>query len=108
ILEPSDRLQMAAAIALNHHERWDGTGYPNGLEGERIPIEARIVALADIYDALRSARPYKPGLSHAEARKIILEGDARMDPEGHLDPELRELFAVHHQGMADIWDRLAD
>jgi HD-GYP domain-containing protein (c-di-GMP phosphodiesterase class II) len=108
ILEPSDRLQMAAAIALNHHERWDGTGYPNGLEGAKIPIEARIVALADIYDALRSARPYKPGLSHGDARRIILEGDARMDPEGHLDPELRELFAVHHDGMAEIWDSLAD
>lgn len=108
ILESSDRLQMAAAIALNHHERWDGSGYPNGLWGEEIPIEARIVALADIYDALRSARPYKPGFSHDEARKIILEGDDRMDPEGHLDPKLRTLFATHHEGMAEIWDRLSD
>ncbi len=108
ILEASDRLQMAAAIALNHHERWDGGGYPNGLSGEEIPIEARIVALADIYDALRSARPYKTGFSHDEARKIILEGDDRMDPEGHLDPELRTLFTAHHGGMAEIWDSLAD
>jgi HD-GYP domain-containing protein (c-di-GMP phosphodiesterase class II) len=107
ILEASDRLQMAAAIALNHHERWDGSGYPNGLAGEEIPMEARIVALADIYDALRSARPYKPGFSHDEARKIILEGDERMDPEGHLDPELKKLFAANHQGMAEIWDRLS-
>jgi HD-GYP domain-containing protein (c-di-GMP phosphodiesterase class II) len=108
ILEPSDRLQMAAAIALNHHERWDGTGYPNGRAREEIPIEARIVALADIYDALRSARPYKPGFSHEEARTIILEGDERMDPEGHLDPDLVRLFADRHAGMAEIWDKLSD
>ncbi len=108
ILESSDRLQMAAAIAFGHHERWDGTGYPNGRQGEEIPIEARIVALADIYDALRSARPYKAGFSHDQARKIILEGDERMDPEGHLDPDLQRLFADHHEGMAEIWDRLAD
>lgn len=108
ILEASDRLQMAAAIALNHHERWNGTGYPNGHRGEEIPIEARIVALADIYDALRSPRPYKTGFSHDEAQRILVEGDDRLDPEGHLDPELRRLFAVHHDGLAEIWDRLAD
>jgi len=108
ILESSDRLQMASAIALNHHERWDGTGYPNGRQGEEIPVEARIVALADIYDALRSARPYKRGFSHEEGRKIILEGDDRLDPEGHLDPGLSGLFADHHDGMAEIWDRLGD
>jgi HD-GYP domain-containing protein (c-di-GMP phosphodiesterase class II) len=108
ILESSDRLQMAAAIALNHHERWDGAGYPNRRQGEEIPIEARIVSLADIYDALRSARPYKPGFSHEDAHRIILEGDARMDPEGQLDPRLRRLFADHHNGMAEIWDRLAE
>ena len=82
ILESSDRLQMAAAIALNHHERWDGTGYPNGRKGDEIPIEARIVSLADIYDALRSARPYKAGFSHDKATSVLLEGDDRMDPEG--------------------------
>lgn len=108
ILEPSDRLQMAAAIALNHHERWDGSGYPNGRRGEEIPVEARIVALADIYDALRSARPYKPGLSHDEAVKIILVGDDRLDPGGHLDPALLRLFADRHAGMAEIWDRLSE
>ncbi len=108
ILEASDRLQMAAAIALNHHERWDGGGYPQGRRGEEIPIEARIVALADIYDALRSARPYKTGLSHDRARTIILEGDDRLDPDGHLDPDLGLLFAEHHQGLARIWDSFAD
>jgi HD-GYP domain-containing protein (c-di-GMP phosphodiesterase class II) len=107
ILEPSDRLQMAAAIALNHHECWDGTGYPNGLRGEEIPVEARIVALADIYDALRSQRPYKPGIDHEHATRILLEGDERLDPEGHLDPTLLALFAEHHDGFAKIWDRLS-
>ena len=67
-----------------------------------------IVALADIYDALRSTRPYKEGFSHDQARKIILEGDSRMNAEGHLDPELVALFAEHHRGLAEIWDRLAD
>jgi HD-GYP domain-containing protein (c-di-GMP phosphodiesterase class II) len=108
ILERSDRLQMAAAIALNHHERWDGSGYPNGRKGEEIPVEARIVALADIYDALRSSRPYKPGFSHREATTILLEGDDRHDPHGHLDPTLIELFSEHHEGMAEVWDRLAE
>jgi HD-GYP domain-containing protein (c-di-GMP phosphodiesterase class II) len=108
ILESSDRLQMAAAIALNHHERWDGSGYPNGRQGEEIPIEARIVSLADIYDALRSARPYKPGFGHEESVEILLEGDDRLDPDGHLDPELQRLCARHHTGMAEIWDRLSD
>ena len=107
ILEPSDRLQMAASIALNHHERWDGSGYPNRRRGEEIPVEARIVALADIYDALRSPRPYKPGLDHAAATRILLEGDERLDPEGHLDPALLALFAEHHHGFAEVWDRLS-
>ena len=107
ILEPSDRLQMAASIALNHHERWDGSGYPNRLRGEQIPVEARIVALADIYDALRSPRPYKPGLDHGEATRILLEGDERLDPKGHLDPALLALFAEHHPRFAEIWDRLS-
>ncbi|MEE4272043.1 MAG: HD domain-containing phosphohydrolase [Thermoanaerobaculales bacterium] len=108
ILEASDRLQMAAAIALNHHERWDGTGYPNGRRGEEIPIEARIVALADIYDALRSSRPYKKGFDHDRAREIILHGDDRLDPAGHLDPQLLQLFAEHHSGMAEVWDRIGE
>jgi len=108
ILAASDRLAMAAEIALNHHERWDGGGYPAGLSRSEIPISARIVALADIYDALRSKRPYKPAFSHDRAQQVILEGDERFDPASHLDPKLLAIFAEHHQGLAEIWDRLAD
>ncbi len=107
ILSASDRLQMAAEIALNHHEQWDGGGYPAGRKGEEIPASARIVTLADIYDALRSKRSYKPGLTHDQARQIILEGDDRFDPGGHLDPKLLEIFSEHHSGMAEIWDSLS-
>jgi len=106
ILSASDRLAMAGQIALNHHERWDGRGYPNGRAGLEIPIAARIVTVADVYDALRSKRPYKRAFSHAEARNTMCRGDDRMDPEGIFDPELRQLFAQHHEGFAEIWDSL--
>ncbi len=108
ILSASDRLQMAAEIALNHHEQWDGGGYPAGRKGREIPISARIVALADIYDALRSERSYKPGFTHEKARRILLEGDDRVEPSKQFDPKLLEVFAEHHRGMAEIWDRLSN
>jgi HD-GYP domain-containing protein (c-di-GMP phosphodiesterase class II) len=108
ILEQSPRLRMAAEIALNHHEKWDGSGYPRRVASEQIPLSARIVAMADIYDALRSERPYKPAFSHAKAFDIITRGDDRIRPEGHFDPALRELFAKRHEGMEEIWSRLKD
>jgi response regulator RpfG family c-di-GMP phosphodiesterase len=64
IFSQTTRLRMAAEIAHCHHEKWDGTGYPNGLAGDDIPLVARIVAMADIYDALRSKRCYKPAFDH--------------------------------------------
>ena len=79
ILSASPRLSMGAEIALYHHEKWDGTGYPKGVAGEAIPLSARIVQLADIYDALRSERPYKPSFSHAKAVEILTKGDDRID-----------------------------
>lgn len=108
ILSASDRLRMAADIALSHHERWDGTGYPQRLSGSAIPIAARIVTLADIYDALRSERPYKEGIDHEKAVHILTHGDDRMNIEGLFDPDVINLFAESHREFAAIWDRLAD
>jgi len=78
---------MGIEIALYHHERWDGSGYPDGLVGKNIPLSARIMALADVYDALRSDRCYHKGLTHDQARNIIIEGDGK-----HFDPEVVMAF----------------
>lgn len=108
ILSQSNRLKMAADIALCHHEKWDGSGYPNGLKGEEIPLAARIVQLADVYDALRSPRPYKSGYSHEQAYKIITEGDDRIDPRTHFDPRLIDLFKRCHDELDRVWNKLQD
>ncbi|MEE8372073.1 MAG: HD domain-containing phosphohydrolase [Sphingomonadales bacterium] len=97
----------AATIALSHHEKWDGSGYPNGLKGEEIPIEGRIVALVDVYDALRSERPYKPAFDHAKSMAIMLAGDGRTMP-GHFDPQLLTFFKGKADLLSEIFERLAD
>jgi len=108
ILSGVPRLEMAAQIALNHHERWDGSGYPRGIKGEEIPLVARIVQIADIYDALRSKRSYKPALSHAAALRILSKGDDRIDARNHFDPNLLALFRKHNKEFQSIWSRLQD
>ena len=99
----SPYLKMGAEIALNHHERWDGGGYPNGYRGETIPLTARIMNICDIYDALRSKRPYKPAFDHLKTVDIITRGDGRTQPE-HFDPVILAAFKQNHQSFRDIFE----
>jgi putative two-component system response regulator len=103
----SPLLELARLIALHHHERWDGSGYPQGLKGVQIPRAARIVMLVDQYDALRSPRPYKPAFSHARSCDIIINGDGRSLPE-HFDPELLIVFRDTKERFRQIYAECAD
>ncbi len=97
-------LEMARRICLTHHEKWDGSGYPVGLAGDAIPWEGQVVALADIYDALRSHRVYKEEMSHEIAVRILLEGDGRTEP-GHFSPEILEVFHRYSGEMNEIFEK---
>jgi HD-GYP domain-containing protein (c-di-GMP phosphodiesterase class II) len=108
ILAGYPRLAMAADIAYAHHEMWAGGGYPRHLKGEEIPLAARFVTIADVYDALRSARSYKPSFSHERTVDIILRGDDRLHPESHFDPRLLSVFGRHHEKFAHIWEVVTD
>jgi len=90
-------LQMAADIAVSHHERWDGTGYPKGLAGEAIPVVGRITALADVFDALMSVRPYKPAWPIEKAIAFVADGSG-----SHFDPACVEAFFAHFDEIAAI------
>jgi HD-GYP domain-containing protein (c-di-GMP phosphodiesterase class II) len=94
---------VAENIIHYHHEKWEGNGYPEGLCGEQIPIEARILALADVYDALRQKRVYKPGYTHEHACSLIIAGAGR-----HFDPELINRFRQLHTKFQTIYDSQAD
>lgn len=103
----SPYLRTGAEIALYHHERWDGSGYPVGLQGENIPLAARIMNICDQYDALRSRRPYKPALDHETAVRIIQHGDRRTMPE-HFDPVVLEKFLSSAEAFRRIYEERAD
>jgi putative two-component system response regulator len=95
-------LQMAREIAATHHEKFDGTGYPAGLRGQDIPLSGRIVAVADVYDALTSERPYKRAFSHDEARNIILK-----DSGTHFDPDVVEAFHKCEEKFLGVRQKLS-
>lgn len=93
--------RFAQDIVLNHHERWDGNGYPNGLAGEDIPLCGRIVSVADVYDALTTKRVYKDAFSHEKARSIILEGSGSA-----FDPDIVDAFVASEERFVTIRKRL--
>ncbi len=96
-------IRMGIKIALSHHERWDGKGYPEGLVGDNIPLSARIMTIVDVYDAVRSKRVYKPPVSHEETCKIIMAGAG-----SQFDPELVNVFASLRRRFQEIWEELQD
>ncbi len=98
-------MKMACEIAHCHHERWDGTGYPRGFEGLGIPFTARVVMLADQYDALRSNRPYRGSLSHDETMHILTEGDGRTMPS-HFCPEVLSTFIRINSAFEEIYIKI--
>jgi HD-GYP domain-containing protein (c-di-GMP phosphodiesterase class II) len=95
----SELLQMAARIALTHHEWFDGSGYPRGLTGEEIPIEGRIVAVADAFDALLSDRPYRRAMSVEEAAEALCQ-----ESGAHFDPEVVDVLLEHLEDVLELRD----
>jgi len=105
ILGGDKKFQIALNIAKYHHEKYDGKGYPYGLYKNNIPIEAQIVALVDVYDALRSKRPYKESLSHEKTLDIILNGDGRTEPS-HFNPELLKILEEKSEIVRNFWESI--
>ena len=103
----SPYLRMAHQIAGAHHELWDGSGYPRGLKGEEIPLEARITTIVDQYDALRTERPYKPAMPHLDATAVIESGDGRTRPE-HFDPLVLTAFGLCSENLRAISEEMVD
>jgi putative two-component system response regulator len=98
-----DFLIFAKAIALSHQEKWNGSGYPEGLSGDDIPIAARLMAVADVYDALISRRVYKEGMPHEKAVQIMIEGRA-----SHFDPDMLDAFLEIQEEFRGIAQRFTD
>lgn len=91
--------KIAENIVLYHHEKWDGTGYPKGKKGKQIPIEARIVAIADVYGTLRQSRCYKNSKTHEEAMNLIINESGLT-----FDPDLVEIFKIYHEEFKEIYN----
>lgn len=96
-------LSVAKEIAHRHHEKWDGSGYPDGLVGDAIPLSARLMAIADVFDALISVRVYKPAMSSLDARDIIVAGRGK-----HFDPDLVDAFLANYNDFVAIAKRYSD
>ncbi len=103
LLGDDDKFETALNIALYHHEKHDGTGYPSGKRGSEIPLEAAIVSIIDVYDALRSKRPYKKAFTHEEAVDIIINGTERTRPS-HFNPEVYKVFKENHLEIYRLWE----
>jgi len=102
----SPYLRMGRDIAMSHHERWDGSGYPEGLIGEATPLSARLMCIADVYDALRTQRPYKDAFDHRTTMRIITCGDGRTSPK-HFDPRVLDAFVGIQSRLEEIYEELA-
>jgi len=104
IIGGNPHLQIAQSIALNHHEKWDGSGYPRGLKGDAIPVEARIAAIADQYDRLRTGRHRRGVLDHATVTRILNHGDGRIRPQ-HFDPLVLKAYRETAFLFEEVYDR---
>ena len=98
-----DFLEVACQIAGGHHEKWDGSGYPQGLQGDAIPLPARLMAVADVFDALISRRPYKEPFAADRVLQIMQEGRGR-----HFDPDVADAFLRHLDRFEEIAERFKD
>jgi putative two-component system response regulator len=94
---PSPLLQAAESVALDHHERWDGSGYPNGLIGDQIPLSARLCAIADVFDALTTPRPYKKEISVEDALRLIVGASGSL-----FDPQVAQVFKDEFPGILKV------
>ena len=103
IAMPDPYLLRASSIAATHHEKWDGSGYPAGLKGEEIPLEGRIVAVADVFDALSSKRPYKDPFPLEKCIDILVEGKGN-----HFEARLVDLFLSRIDEVVEIRDQFSD
>ena len=106
IIGSHEKLSLAKEIAISHHERWDGSGYPYGYAGKKIPLSGRIVAIVDAFDALASERCYKPAFSYEKTFEILSKGDVKLKPEKHFDPDILKVFIDNYSTFTKIHDTL--